>query len=92
MSTDPRTGAPLDDSDPGSTKAPFPQEPRENAQKRAALLWRMLSENRPERDVAVFTHSKMVKEDHRAGHSVLLLGPGIRDFKNGEHAIVVFGD
>ena len=71
-------------------EVPFPQEPRRSAQLRAALVWRLLSENRPERRVFVVTHSKLVKEDSREGFSGNLLGPGIREFKNGEFALVVF--
>ena len=72
---------------------PHPHEPRSNAQLRAALVWRLLSEHGPNQpNVAVFTHSKMVIEDTRPGYRVGLLGPGIKEFRNGDYILVTFQD
>jgi len=65
---------------------PFPQEPRPSAALRAALVWRLLSENRPERAVAVFTHSKLIMD----GYGICLLGPGVKEIHNGDFALVTF--
>lgn len=90
VTSDARTGAALDAAEVKGPRAPFPQEPRANARKRAALLWRLLSENRPEKNVAVFTHGKLITEDRRPGHLVGLLGPGIEDLRSEEIIMVLF--
>jgi hypothetical protein len=48
----------------------YPEEPRDSAQLRAALVWRLLAEV-PHTNVAVFTHSKLIKH----GYHIHLLGP-----------------
>ena len=63
-----------------------PVEPHESARRRAALVWRWLSENRPEKNIAIVTHSKMIKEHER----IWLLGPGIAEIENGDFVTVVF--
>jgi hypothetical protein len=70
----------------GAALRPFPQEPRPSAALRAALVWRLLSENRPERAVAVFTHSKLIMD----GYGICLLGPGVKEIHNGDFALVTF--
>ena len=57
----------------------FPEETRESAQLRAALVWRLLAEV-PEPNVAVFTHSKLIKH----GYHIHLLGPLICETAVGE--------
>lgn len=63
-----------------------PVEQRCNAKRRAALVWRWLSENRPEQNIAIVTHSKMINE----GEQVCLLGHGIEDIGNGDFVTVSF--
>lgn len=63
-----------------------PVEPRDNARRRAALVWRWLSENRPEQHIALVTHSKMIMESE----AVCLCGPGIAQIANGDVVTVLF--
>lgn len=63
-----------------------PREGRGNAKLRCALVWRWLSENRPEQRIAIVTHSKLIK----TGEKVHLVGPGIEKIKNGEFVHVTF--
>ena len=57
-----------------------PREDRAHAKLRCALVWRWLSENRPERRIAIVTHSKLIK----AREDIHLAGPGIDEIQNGE--------
>jgi len=49
-------------------------------------VWRLLSENRPESSIVIFTHSKLIKD----GERIHLLGPGVKEFRNGDFALVKF--
>lgn len=57
----------------------YPEETRESAQLRAALVWRLLADV-PHARVAVFTHAKLIKH----GYHIHLLGPLICETALGE--------
>ena len=75
-------------SNPDPAKGPdamYPEETKENAQKRVALVWRYLAEA-AESHIAVFTHSKLVLENY----DICFLGRGITNFKNGDYCKLCF--
>ena len=72
-----------DSPDPHRPELCYPKEERDNAKMRAGLFWRWLAE-REETRVAVFTHSKLIKQ----GEGIWMLGEGIEEVPNGQPMIV----